>query len=90
MNTEMNLEVVDSPVASLSYDRVTECLNDALRLFAEGDSEKACLCLAEANRLLDLFLAEQEAECGVTPISVASSIPPQSAEREEEAALATA
>ncbi len=86
MNTEMNQELVDRPVSSLSYDRVLECLNDALRLFAEDDSEKACLCLAEANRVLDSFLAAQESECGVTPISVAHFA---TAEPEEEAALAT-
>lgn len=84
MNTEMTQELV--AVSSLSYERVIEWLNDALRLFAEEESEKACLCLAEANRVLDSFLAAQEAECGVTPISVA---PPASAEPEEEAALAT-
>ncbi len=86
MNTEMKQELVDCPVSPLSYDRVIEYLNEALRLFAEDDSEKACLCLAEANRVLDTFLAAQEAECGVTPISVAPSV---SAEPQEEAALAT-
>lgn len=86
MNTEINQEVVNCPVSLLSYDRVTECLSDALRLFAEGDSEKACLCLDEANRVLDSFLAAQESECGVTPISVA---PSHSVQMEEEAVLAT-
>ncbi len=85
MNTEINPELVDCPVSSPSYDRVIDCLNDALRLFAEGDSDKACLCLAEANLVLDSFLAGQEPECGVTPISAA----PSHSAGLEEAVLAT-
>ena len=72
----------DSPDSSPSFDRVIGVLNDALRLFGEGDAEQACVCLAEANRVLDSCLA---GEAGVTPISVANSIPRRSVEAEETA-----
>lgn len=77
------------PDSALSFDQVIGVLNDALRLFGEGDEERACLCLAEANRVLDSCLA---GEAGVTPISVANSIPCRSVEMEEageKAVLAT-
>jgi len=82
----------DCPDCSLSFDRVIGVLNDALRLFGEGDEEQACLCLAEANRVFDSCLAGGNPEAGVTPISVANSISRRSVEVEEtveESVLAT-
>jgi hypothetical protein len=90
MHIETNQGVVDCPESSLSLDRVIGVLNDALQLFGEGNEEQACLLLAEANRAFDSCLAGGEA--GVTPISVAGSVPRRSVEVEaaaEESALAT-
>ena len=82
--------------SALSFDRVIGVLDHALRLFGEGDEEQACICLAEANRVLDSCLAGEAGgapiEAGVTPISVANSIPSRSVEMEEvgeKAVLAT-
>jgi hypothetical protein len=91
MQTEMN-QVNNGSDSALSFDEVIGVLNDALRLFGEGDDEQACLCLAEANRLFDSCLTGGRSEAGVTPISVANSIPRRSVEVEEsaeEAVLAT-
>ena len=90
MPDETNQGTVDYPESLPSFDRVIGVLNDALRLFGEGNEEQACLLLAEANCMLDSCLAGGEA--GVTPISVASSVPRRSVEVEEvaeESALAT-
>jgi hypothetical protein len=90
MHIETNQGAVDCPESSLSFDRVIGVLNDALQLFGEGNEEQACLLLTEANRTFDSCLTGSEA--GVTPISVASSVPRRSVEVEavaEESALAT-
>lgn len=89
MYTELNQGLVECSDSSLSFDRVIGLLNDALRLFAEGNSEQACRCLAEANSVLDSCLPDQEPEAGVIPIS-ASSIPSHSVASEIENVLATA
>ncbi len=75
------------PDSALSFDRVIGVLNDALRLFGEGDEEQACLYLAEANRVFDSCLAGVQAEAGVTPISARRSTEVE--EVAEEAVLAT-
>ena len=72
MQTEMNL-VNNGAESALSFDEVIGVLNDALRLFGEGDDEQACLRLAEANRVFDSCLTGGKSEAGVTPISVANS-----------------
>ncbi len=88
MNTEANLAVaVVETESAVSFDKVIGFLNDALRLFAEGNSEQGCVCLAEANSLLDSCLADGECEAEITSISVVSSMPSHPVEIEE--ALAT-
>jgi hypothetical protein len=82
MHTETNQRLTEGN-STLPFERVTGFLDEALQLFAKGDSEQACRCLAEANSTLDSCLADKEPECGVTPISSASSIPSHSVEREE-------
>lgn len=89
---ETNQAAVDSSETSFSFDQVIGVLDNALRLFGEGDEEQACLLLAEANRTFDSCLAGELTEAGVTPISAGSSIPRRSVEVEvsaEEPALAT-
>jgi hypothetical protein len=49
MQSEMN-QLLPDP--SLTLDPVINRLEEALRLFAQGDSKQACLRLAEANSLL--------------------------------------
>lgn len=91
----MQIEKIPGAVgsdSSLSFDRVIGALNDALRLFGEGDEQQACLRLADANREFESCLAGCQSEAGVTPISAASSNARRSVEAEEaaeEAVLAT-
>lgn len=58
------IQYIDDASAPCDYSdplwvlqRVSSCLDSALRLFAEGDPEQACRYLAEAN-----FIFERQAE----------------------------
>lgn len=88
MHTETNQKLIEGE-STLPFERVTGFLDEALQLFAKGDSEQACLCLAAANSTLDSYLADEGPGCEVTLISSASSIPSHSVEMEEESVLAT-
>jgi hypothetical protein len=57
------------PDPSLVLERVSGCLEDALRLFADGDSEQACRHLAEANLAFESSQAAAKSAASVTPIS---------------------
>ncbi len=92
MRTDVTQPAINCPESSLSFDRVIGILNDALRLFGEGDENRACQCLAEANNIFDSCLAGGNPDAGVTSISVVNSAPRRSFEMEEaaeEAVLAT-
>jgi hypothetical protein len=66
MQAEMNQLLSDSADRSLALSQVIERLNDALRLFAEGEPEQGCQCLAEANRVLDSCGDEEQANPAAT------------------------
>jgi hypothetical protein len=86
MPTETNLALVNNDEPTLSLDPVIGQLNEALRLFAEGDHTQACLHLAAANGVFDSCLA-----CQIAPV-LAAAIPCRSVAVEqvvEEAELAT-
>ena len=91
MPVEMTQSPINCPDSSLSFDRVIRALNDALRLFGEGDEEQACQCLAEANSIFDSRLAGESPDAGVRSLSVVNSAPRRSVEVEEaeEPVLAT-
>jgi hypothetical protein len=57
------------PDPSLVLERVSGCLEDALRLFAEGDSEQACRHLAEANLAFESSQAAEKSAATVAPIA---------------------
>jgi len=85
MPVEFTQPPIDCPDSSLSFERVICVLNDALRLFGEGDEERACQCLSEANSIFDSCLAGGSPDAGVRSISVVNSAPRRSVEVEEEA-----
>lgn len=70
--------------------RVSDCLDDALRLFEEGNSEQACMSLAEANGVFDSCSAHMKSESGVAAISAKGSTSTQAAEPVVRALAATA
>jgi hypothetical protein len=53
MQAEMSQLLSESADRSLALSQVIERLNDAMRLFAEGEPEQGCQCLTEAIRVLD-------------------------------------
>jgi hypothetical protein len=52
MQAEMNQLLSDNADSSLALNWVIDQLNEALRLFADGETDHGCLCLAEAHRAL--------------------------------------
>jgi hypothetical protein len=70
------------PDPSLLLERVSGCLDGALRSFAEGDSEQGCRYLAEANLVFESCSADGKSEAGVTSISKTDRMPSRPVERE--------
>jgi hypothetical protein len=62
----------------LVLERVSICLDSALRSFAEGDPERACRYLAEAN-----FIFEYQAEVKPKPGSLQQSTSSRPTEQDE-------
>lgn len=54
------------PDPSLLLKRVSGCLEDALRSFADGDSAQACRYLAEANLAFESSQSEAKSDAAVT------------------------
>jgi hypothetical protein len=78
----MNFATDHRPAAYPDLKRVIDCLDDALRLFTEGDPEQACQCLAEANCVFASCPAEIPPEAGATA-SIGNGTLPCPVEREE-------
>lgn len=102
MDTTITEPLTDCPAPSLPHpvesekagdsvlSQVIACLDNGLRLFAEGESEQACLCLAKANSLLESCLAGVNHEACTAPISMVEEMPLGAVEGEEESPLALA
>jgi hypothetical protein len=70
------------PAAYPDLKQVIDCLDEAIGLFTEGRSERACQCLANANSAFDSCMSEAEPEDGVTPIAIKGAFS-RPVEREE-------
>lgn len=77
------------PAAYPDLKRVIDCLEEAIGLFTEGYSERACQCLADANSVFDPSLVEAKPEAGATSIAMKGAFL-RPVEREEETPLTRA